>query len=128
MRRALVRGRVALLGPDALVESRVAGPGLEHARVEIEAVHLGAHERLVHPGFDRPGTRVDGLEAGPEALQLLQSAREGGGRVVRCAVAQGGLFEGAPLLKQFDERVMTGRSGLRGGECRWRSERQDGGQ
>ncbi len=90
MRGALVRGGVALLGPDALVISRVPGPGLEHARVKIEAVHLGAHEDLVHAGFDRPGARVDRIEPGAQALQVLQPALEGGGRVVRCAVARWG--------------------------------------
>ena len=106
MRRALVRGRVALLVPDALVEGRVARPGLEHARVEVEAVHLGAHERLVDACLDRPGARVDRLEAAAEALQVLQAPRKGRGGVVGRAVAQRRPFEGAPLLEELHERVI----------------------
>ena len=99
MRRAFVRGRVALLGPDALVEGRIARPGLEHARVEVEAVHLGAHERLVDLGIDGPSARIDRLQAAAEALQVLQAAREGRGGVVGGAVEQGRPFESAPLLE-----------------------------
>ena len=57
MDRAFMRRRVALLGPDAEIEGGVARPGLEHAGVEIEAVHLRADERLVDALLDRPVAR-----------------------------------------------------------------------
>ena len=46
--RALARGLVALLREDRDVEGRVVGPGLQDAVIEVEAVHLRAHDVVVH--------------------------------------------------------------------------------
>ncbi len=54
MRRPLVRGRVALLGPDRLVIRRVALPGPQHAKIELHAVEIRAHEGVVDLLVNRP--------------------------------------------------------------------------
>ena len=40
--------RIALEGPDCLVEGGVSHPGLENAVIEVETVHLGTHQVPVH--------------------------------------------------------------------------------
>jgi hypothetical protein len=65
IRRPLMRGRVALRSPDRHVVRRVAHPRLQHAHVEVEAVHLGAHDLIVN--LLRNGPRA-GLDCGQACL------------------------------------------------------------
>ncbi len=60
VRRPFVRGNVALVGPDRLVERGVARPRAQHPQVEVVAVHLRADEVPVDLQLDRPAGRVDG--------------------------------------------------------------------
>ena len=112
--RALVRRRVALLGPDTHVIGGVARPGLEHAGIEVEAVHFCAYERLVDLRLERPAAAVDGFEPAAPGRELMQAPGGGRGRVVRSAVLQGRVLEGAPFLEQLYESVITRRRGRLG--------------
>ncbi len=106
-RGPLVRRGVALVVPDHLVPGRVAFPGLQHPHVEVEAIHLGAQDFVVHAMLDGPVRRVDGGEAFAEARKLAVAAREGRGGVIRRAAGLRRLFEGAPFLVQLQQPAVA---------------------
>ena len=125
MRRTLVGGRIALLGVEGLVERGITRPGLEDADVEIEPVHLGEHQAVVHLARDRPRRGIDAAQARPKRRELCVPALEGRSRVVGCAIAQWRPLESSPLPEQLDERFVTvfhdlllGRGGRRGDDQR----------
>ena len=61
--RPLVRGRVALVGPQRLVVRGIARPRAQHAQIEVEPVHQRADERVIDLLLDRPALRIDALPA-----------------------------------------------------------------
>src|SRR5262249_29146253 len=67
----LVLRYVALLGPDARVERRVARPRLQHAQVEVHSVQLGPEQPVVDALSVGPALRIDGVEAALVAPELL---------------------------------------------------------
>jgi len=65
-RRALVRGDVAHLGEDGLVEARIARPRLQYAEEEVEAVQLRLDEPIITALGRAPAGSVDGFQPVPE--------------------------------------------------------------
>jgi hypothetical protein len=116
--RALARGRVGLRREHDRVEARVARPGPQHALVEVEPVHLGAHDPVVDLLRDRPAGDVDRSQPRLERRQRAPLLFHGGGRVIRHPVPERGPLELAPFLEQRHEVVVTARG------ARLRGERQ----
>ena len=59
----LARRLVALARKHRDVERRIVRPGPEHAVIEVQAVHLGADDVVVHLLGDRPAAWIDRREA-----------------------------------------------------------------
>ena len=106
--RPLVRRGIALIGPDRCIEGGVARPGLEHADVEVESVHLGPHQVVVDLVPYRPATRVDRGQPALIGRQLLVLLHHCRGGVVRCALQQRRPLEGSPLPEERDQCCMAG--------------------
>ena len=114
MRRAFVRRNVALVGPDRLIVGRVADPWLEHAVIEIEAVHLRANDVPVHLLLDGPAADVDGIQPFEIVRQFLVCGVEAFGRVIGRTIPHWRAFEFAPFFKQLDKRIVRIRRGILG--------------
>ena len=100
---------VALVRIDRDVKRGIARPGTEHPVVEIEPVHLRAHEVPVDPLGHRPGRRVDLPEPRLPRGQLAPLRVHRGGAVVRHAVDEPRPLECAPLGEEGDELRMLPR-------------------
>jgi hypothetical protein len=121
-----VLGCVAHLRPDRLVVRRVAGPRLQHAQVEVEAVHLGTHEFVIDALFFWPGGRVERGQPRLVDTQFCLLASERGGGVIGRAVAQRRTFECLPFAEETDE-ILVGARGIRGcGQQKRRRQQQSG--
>ncbi len=88
MRRPLVPRHIAAIGPDRIVESRVAGPRLQHAFIKIIAVHLGAHEVPVNLLRDRPVLDVERIQALSQLQEVVAASGKLLCRVIGCAIKQ----------------------------------------
>ena len=115
-RRSFVRGNVAHFRENGGVEVRVALPGLEDAKEEIEAVHFGLDHAIVVLLFDRPVAGVDGFEARAKSREPFRFLRHGGGAVIGPAMDHRGMVECAPIGEQ-GRQLLVGRSGLFGRRC-----------
>ena len=113
--RTLVSRDVALSRKDLRIESRILHPGFPHAVIEIEAVHLGSYQMVVHLLRHRPAARVDRDEPLLVPGQLAVLGCHGLRGVVRNAIDKLGLLELSPLLEQRDEIIVAG---TRGGSTR----------
>ena len=88
--------------------------------VEVEAVHLGAHELHVILLRDRPAARVEALQPAHPAGQLAMLGLHRRRRVVGHALRDARPLEGAPLGEERKEILvaaasLVGRRGWSGG-------------
>ena len=102
VRRSFVGRRVALSGPDRLVERGIAHPRLQDMDVEIEAVHLRANERVVDLLIDGPGVRLDRFQ--PASARSLSARRCAAFAIVRqrCSPAR---LQAAAAARMHDHSV-----------------------
>ncbi len=113
-RRPFVRRGVARLLPNRGVVGRIAHPRLQYPHVEVEAVHLGAHELEVDLLLDRPPGRVDRREPRTIARELRMPPRHRRRREVVRPVTQRRLLERPPVVEEREQRRVAGdRGGLR---------------
>jgi len=114
-RRAFVRRGVARLRPDRGVVGRVAGPRLEHPHVEVETVHLRAHDLEVHPLFDRPAARRarsalgEGLQ--PRAIAASSACRRAKVAAVKSGARRAARVSRTPASRRTAPRAPRSRSG-----------------
>ena len=87
--------------------------------VEVEAVHLGAHDVVVHLRGRRPAGRVEGGEAALVGGELAVLRGHRARRVVGHAVHELRLLERAPRGEERDQVVVALRR-RRGGRTRRR--------
>ena len=93
-----MRGNVAHFRENGDVKVRVALPGLEDAKEEIEAVHFGLDHAIVVLLLGRPAAGVDGFETFTKADEPLGLLRHGGGAVIGPAINDRGMDQ---VLAQF---------------------------
>ena len=111
--RALLRGRVGLFGDEIRVVRGIARERQEHAEVVVHAVHLRAHQVVIHLLRHRPTRPVDCGQARLECPEPLQPLGVGRRRVVGNATGQPGrLLERAPLLEEREQLVVSPGLGL----------------
>ena len=65
-----VRRRVALFGPDRLIERRIPGPGPQDPNIEVKPVQLGLDDRVVDLLVDWPSARINRRQS---RLELTES-------------------------------------------------------
>jgi len=111
------RRLIALFGEHRHVERRVVCPGTQDAVIEIEPVHLGPNDVVVHLGVRRPPGGVERCEPLAVGRELAVLRGHGGGRVVGHAVHRFRLLKGTPRCEQRDQVVVTRR---RGATASWR--------
>ncbi len=98
--RPLVRRHVRLRVEQHHVVGGVVRPGPAHAKIEIQAVHLRAHEMPVDPLLERPRLNVHCIETGAQLGKTGLLRGHGLGRVLRNPVDEGRRFERPPVLEQ----------------------------
>ena len=106
---------VALRQEHDHVEGRIARPGTAHAVVEVEPVHLRAHQVPVDLFGDGPTLGGQGVQAQLPLRELGLLPGHGGGGVVRDAIHEFGHLEGPPLLEELHQVGVGSRAGGDGG-------------
>ena len=73
---------IAAIGVDRLVKSRITRPGLEHALVEVVAIHFCPEDGPIYPLGDGPIAGIHGQELGLELFELGLPFLESGSGVI----------------------------------------------
>ena len=64
--RTFMRRNIAARHPDGLIKGRITSPRLEHAMIEIEAIHFSTNDVPINLLLDRPAGWIQGIEPRPQ--------------------------------------------------------------
>jgi hypothetical protein len=106
--RALACRLVALVHERGDVEGGIVDPRLQDAVIEIEPVHLGADDVVVHLLGDRPRRWIDRAQPLDESCQLFLLGGHRRRRVVGNTVDSRGLLKHPPLGEERRQIAIAG--------------------
>ncbi len=113
---ALARRLIALLVEHGEIESGTPRPWAQDAMIEIEAIHLRAHDLEIDLPRHGPALDVERCQPALPAGQRAVLRGHRGSGVVGDAVDDLGTLERAPLSEESDQVIVAGARGEDGGD------------
>ena len=110
---AFARRLIAFVTVDRDVERRVVRPRLEHAVIEIEAVHLGTDDGGIDLLVDRPCVGRNRIQPCLPTWKFRSLTLHRCGAVVGDSVLHGGCLKGTPFLEEAHQAGVSGGVALR---------------
>lgn len=106
-KRTFTRGLIAFVWEHGDVERRVVRPPLENPMIEVEPVHLGAHDVVVRLLVDWPPAGIDRRQSllVRGQLAVLRSHRRG--PIIGGTVDEPRFLERTPVVEERDEVVIA---------------------